>query len=273
MSSFEGLGYSDQGRGDAVILLNGWPADSFTWRRLTPMLALRFRTVVPDLTSGDIREQADQVRGLLQHLQIDRYAVIAHSHGGAVAQLLALGGPQPSAMILMDPVVFDACPPDDLEPLQFIQRGSVEFDSLTDHELEGYLRAPTRQAPALNGALMDRESEMASWEFPVMLLWGEEDPYVPLSVGERLNAAIPTSVLGIVPESGHFLLDDAFDSVGSMMSEYLRARYLGAPHGHEGKVHLELERRPPRVDLAAYETPDQEPTVPDPSEQEVGPNA
>ncbi len=273
MNGLGDLPYSDQGRGEAVVLLNGWPTDSFLWRRLTPMLALRFRTIVPDLISGDIREQADRVRGLLQRLRIERYAVIAHSHGGAVAQSLALEGPRPGAMILMDSAAFDLCPPDDLEPLEFIRRGSVEFESLTDHEIEGYLKAPARRPPALNGALMGRETEMASWEFPVMLLWGEEDPYLPLDVGERLNSAIPTSTLGVVPESGHFLLDDASDSVGSMMSEYLRARYLGAPHGHDGIVRLQLERRPPGRDVAVHEASDEEPIVPDPREQEVGPNA
>jgi hypothetical protein len=96
---------------------------------------------------------------------------------------------------------------------------------------------------------------------------------VPVSVAERLNAAIPASTLGVVPQSGHFLLDDAFESVGVLIAEWLRARYLGAPHGHEGLVMLQLERRPPWVDLAPYEQVDEEVATPDPAEQEVGPNA
>ncbi len=268
MSRVADLEYLDQGLGEMVLLLNGWPTDRFLWRRLTPMLSLRFRTIVPDLVSGTVRDQTASVRALLEHLEAERYAVIAHSHGGAVAQSLALDGPQPAAMILVDTVAFDHEPPRDLEPLEFIRRGSVEFGSLTEHELSGYLNAPRRPPPDLDGALAGRESEMARWEFPVMLLWGEQDRHVPLAVAEKLNEIIPTSTLGVVPDSAHFLLDDAFESVGALMSEYLRARYLGAPHGHEGIVQLQLERRGFTGGGA-----EEDPRVPAPEDQEVGPNA
>jgi hypothetical protein len=55
-----------------------------------------------------------------------------------------------------------------------------------------------------------------------------------------------------------------------MIHEYLRARYLGAPHGHEGVVMLQLERRPDRVDTVQAE--DDEPASPG-AAQEVGPHA
>ena len=76
-----------------------------------------------------------------------------------------------------------------------------------------------------------------------------------------------------MPESGHLLLDDAFASIGPMIVEYLRARYLRAPHDHGGITTLQLERRPAWVDLARAEADDdREPGIPDPAEQEVGPN-
>ena len=76
-----------------------------------------------------------------------------------------------------------------------------------------------------------------------------------------------------VPESGHLLLDDAFDSIGTMILEYLRARYLRAPHDHGGVTMLQLERRPSWVDPEPVLTDDgSEPAVPDPAHQEVGPN-
>ena len=42
-------------------------------------------------------------------------------------------------------------------------------------------------------------------------------------------------------------------AIAPIVFEYLRARYLKAPHGHdhghEGIVRIQLERRPPWVDL------------------------
>ena len=268
------LAYLDEGEGEVVLLVHGWPVDVTLWRRLAPLLAARFRVIAPDLVlGGDLRDQAAATRELLAHLDVQRFAAIGHSHGGGVAQLLAVDDVGVDALVLLDSVAFDAAPPDDLEPRTFVERGSVEFASLGDDDLAGYLAAPARPAPRLDGALVDREAELGALDVPVFLLWGEEDPFVPLSVAEELNAAIPASTLGVVPDSGHFLLDDAFDSVGVLIAEYLRARFLGAPHGHEGLVLLQLERRPPWVDLAPYEGEEREPGAPDPAEQEVGPNA
>jgi len=127
----------------------------------------------------------------------------------------------------------------------------------------------------LDGAL-HRRDELAAMEPPVLILGGEEDPLVPVAAMERLTEAMPSSTLGLLPSCGHELLDEALDTIGPMMLEYLRARYLHAPHGHadtSGVVALQLERRAPWVDLAEYEEDDPEPTTPDPTEQEVGPSA
>ncbi len=96
------------------------------------------------------------------------------------------------------------------------------------------------------------DGDLAAFEFPVLLLWGEDDDVVPVAVAEALNDAIPTSTLGVVPGCGHRLTDEAAPTIAPMILEYLRARYLKAPHGHpgpEGIVQIQLERRPPWVDL------------------------
>jgi hypothetical protein len=94
-------------------------------------------------------------------------------------------------------------------------------------------------------------------EMPVLIFWGEDDEFYPPAVAERLNAAIPTSTLGLLPGCRHFLVEDAIETIGPMIYEYLRARYLQEPHGEHadapGIVTIQLERRPPWVDLAEYE--------------------
>jgi pimeloyl-ACP methyl ester carboxylesterase len=97
------------------------------------------------------------------------------------------------------------------------------------------------------------DEELGGFGFPVLLLWGEADDAVPVAVAEELNDAIPTSTLGILPGCGHELTDEAAATIAPMIYEYLRARYLKASHshddGHEGVVRIQLERRPPWVDL------------------------
>jgi hypothetical protein len=105
---------------------------------------------------------------------------------------------------------------------------------------------------------------LASFDFPVLLLWGEDDAIVPVSVAEELNDAIATSTLGLLPGCGHDLTDDAPATIAPMILEYLRARYLreshhqahGPEHAHDGVVRIQLERRPPWVDLEEDERDD-----------------
>jgi 2-hydroxymuconate-semialdehyde hydrolase len=294
-SSGGALAYHDAGEGAAVLLLHGFPASSWEWRRLFPMLSTRFRVIAPDLLGYgdsvasfdeaiDPTAQARYVRELLDHLGVDRFAAVAQGTGGAVAQLLALEDPRVDALVLLDSAAFDVTlDPDGTDARAVLERGTQEFADLSGDELDGYLapwrgadgeRAYARAGAGLaTHALTGREDAMAAWEFPVFLLWGEDDPFIPVEVAERLNEAIPASTLGLVPDSRHFLLDDAFTTVGPMIVEYLRARYLHAPHDHEGLVMLQLEKRPAGMDVSPHATPDPVPYLPDPAEQEVGPNA
>jgi hypothetical protein len=52
-----------------------------------------------------------------------------------------------------------------------------------------------------------------------------------------------------LPGCGHFLLEDAPETVAPLMFQWLRSQYLGISHGHEeGPVTVTLGRRPPEDD-------------------------
>ena len=281
------LAFIDEGEGPAVLLLHGFPMSSFTWRNLAPLLSARLRVIAPDLLGCgdsdkpedarlDIRAQAGYVRELLAGLGIDTYAVIGASHGGGVAQLLALDGGGVDAMVLLNPICFDHWLSGSTRDVQRNEAGVVAspavveallrtaFDLGIGHrarvteEVLGEFIRPWREDPAsffrwvraIDGVgLTGREADLASLEMPVLILWGEDDAFMPVQAAEQLNEAIPSSTLGLLPGCGHLLMEDAAETIGPMVYEYLRARYLKAPHGHEGIVTLQLERRPPWVDL------------------------
>ena len=128
--------------------------------------------------------------------------------------------------------------------------------------------------PTNDGSLAERDSELAALSCPVLIFTGEDDPVVPVATVEALGDRLPSSTLGVLPGCGHDLVADAPETIFPMIVEYLRARYAHAPHGHDdhsGLVMLQLERRPPWVDVQVPQ--DDEPHVPDPSSQEVGPGA
>ena len=287
------VAFHDEGQGPPVLLLHGFPASSWQWREFLPLLAARFRVIAPDLPGAgastaadgvtlDLETQAGAMRELMVHLGIERYAVVGHDAGAGVAQLLALDADGVDALVLLSAATLDAwpppgvaqararleasgCTPDTVRQLVrgAFEDGAIQRDRLPDEVLDAYADpyvigdGPARFMRVLEGldgaGLAERAAELAAIDVPVLIFWGEDDPVYPSSVGERLNDAMPSSTLGLLPGCGHFLVEEAAETIGPMISEYLRARYAHAPHGHDdqgsGIVMLQLERRPPWIDL------------------------
>ncbi len=90
------LEYQSVGRGPTVILANGLGGTFGTWRHLYGHLAPRFRVVSwdyrgfhasgmpPDPTAVDMRHQVDDLEDLLDHLSVERAALIGWSMGTQV---------------------------------------------------------------------------------------------------------------------------------------------------------------------------------------------
>jgi pimeloyl-ACP methyl ester carboxylesterase len=276
------LPYESLGEGEPVLFIPGFPFGVHAFRNLIPLAAGRFRVIVPDLSGvGGSRRQAAALHDLLGTLGIDRGAVIAHGTGGRVAQALAFDdGDRVDAIVLLASPGPTGAVAISASPDEVLERAHVE--PLGNEDAAAYLetwrrdpRAYARGRAALEAGddVAGLDDAMVAWERPVLILHGDDDRIVEPEIAERLSAAIPASTLGFVPESGHLLLDDAFESIGTMILEYLRARYLRAPHDHGGIAMLQLERRPSWVDPEpAGADDDGEPAVPDPAQQEVGPN-
>ena len=87
-----------------VILLHGFPESHRTWRGVAPLLADRFRLVMPDLRGfGDSDRPQDvaayatdtlvaDLFALADALGIDRFALVGHDWGGAIAWAATLRG-------------------------------------------------------------------------------------------------------------------------------------------------------------------------------------
>jgi pimeloyl-ACP methyl ester carboxylesterase len=59
-------------------------------------------------------------------------------------------------------------------------------------------------------------------EAPTLIIWGRHDEIVPLSVGERLHAAIPHSRLVIVENAGHAPHEETSEQVRAILEQFFR---------------------------------------------------
>lgn len=106
----------------AVILLHGFPESHRTWRTIAPLLEERFFLVMPDQRgfAGSDRPQqveayksdvlVDDIFALAEALAIERFALVGHDWGGAIAWIAALrGDPRLSRLAIVNaphPVIF-----------------------------------------------------------------------------------------------------------------------------------------------------------------------
>jgi pimeloyl-ACP methyl ester carboxylesterase len=268
-----------------VVLLSGGLTSSYLWRGLIPLLAPWMRVIAPDLLgSGDsdspegadlrLPAQAANVRSLLDALGIERFALAGHGRGGGVAQLLTIGGGV-EALVLIDSIAFDAWPSPQILELRsrvgdvdtgfvrswfdtFFDAGMGHRERLSDADLGEYrrpfesadgVRRFARIVAGFDGeGLVGLEPQFGELEIPAFVLWGEDDAFLPAELAERLGDALPWASVALLPGCGHFLLEDAPETVAPLIVQWLRTQYLRLPqvHAHDdGAVTVELGRRPP----------------------------
>ena len=91
--------YREAGRGEALLLLHGFPTASWDWHKVWPLLEERFHLVAPDFLgfgfsdkprgyNYTIARQADMVEELTNCLGIRNFHILAHDYGDTVAQEL-----------------------------------------------------------------------------------------------------------------------------------------------------------------------------------------
>jgi pimeloyl-ACP methyl ester carboxylesterase len=106
------LHYVRAGQGKPVVLLHGWPQSWYCWHKIMPALAQRYSIIAPDLRGlGDSSRPldgydkatvAEDIRKLVhEHLEINRYDLVAHDWGGPVAFALAATYPEHVRKLVM----------------------------------------------------------------------------------------------------------------------------------------------------------------------------
>lgn len=192
---------------------------------------------------------ADAVRRLLDDLRIERACLVGHGLGGGVAQVLAVTHPdRVSHLALVSSVGFGVAPrrlarlaravapiarvlPPGL--LAGLVHGSVtrgfadrERSRLTlDACLQPFLSRAGRDLLAAHlraiGHCDSRtwSARLGDLRIPAAVIWGRHDPFFPVSLGERLAAAIPGASLHILPGAAHFVPEDAPERLLRVVAE------------------------------------------------------
>lgn len=231
-------------RGPDVVLIHGVPGSAGVWTPVAEQLARDHRVHVPDLlgfgasarpdTAGELwaDEQAKGLADSLDDAGVKRALVAGHDFGGPVALELARQRPDlVDALGLFAANVF----PDTPIPLPIravtwpvvgrlaggllFTRPSLALmlkqGSSRPLDTKVYLgdAAQTRAIGTIFGYALRKladlyvpaEATLRRVEVPVVVGWGDKDPFFPLEQGERTAAAARASRLAVYQGAGHFL--------------------------------------------------------------------
>ncbi|MFC8037611.1 alpha/beta fold hydrolase, partial [Streptomyces griseoincarnatus] len=183
-------------------------------------------------------------------------SLVAHDIGGAVALRFALAHPgRVRRLMIMDSVSYDSWPSPtwrriiDEELDAHAALPQEEFDALLTRQLSMTVADTSRMSgDVLRAYLAPHTSRLGRTSFfehqvrhydarytqeiaarlgeltmPVRILWGAEDQWQPVHYAERLRDDIPGAELVVVPDAGHFLMEDAPDRVVREIRDFLSA--------------------------------------------------
>jgi 3-oxoadipate enol-lactonase len=213
----------DRGSGPPLVLVHGLGGSTAIWRKVADGLAERHRVVAYDLRglglSGaseparSLRMLTGDLRRLLDHLALERVALLGHSLGGAVA--LAFTAEHPERVGAVVGVAAPSVSPpeqrehladraatarrDGMEPIAALhaERGLPQaFRDAHPDDVVVYRSIIAGSDPegyaALCGVIadLDLSRELESIRAPVLLLQGELDTIVPALAARETAAAI-----------------------------------------------------------------------------------
>ncbi|MBI1776569.1 MAG: alpha/beta hydrolase [Proteobacteria bacterium] len=245
--------YRVMGTGPDLVLVHGTPFSSYVWHRIAREAGRTWRIHVYDLLGygQSTRREGQDVSlavqdkvlaALLAHWRLDRPAIVGHDFGGAtVLRAHLLDGCDFNRILLIDPVAirpwgspfvrhvrdheaaFQGIPAYIHEAMVARYLRGTMARQISDAELAPYLSpwlgpvgqpAFYRQIGQMDERFTDEvEARLDTIRCPLSILWGEDDGWIPVAQGARLQRMVPGSRLRIVPKAGHLLQEDAPEAV------------------------------------------------------------
>jgi pimeloyl-ACP methyl ester carboxylesterase len=226
------IAYTRRGKGYPLLLVHGWGVDHTVWNDVALLMESDFELILPDLRGFgessviegyyNITDMATDLSGLLDQLGVEKIAIAGHSMGNYVSLAFVRAYPE---RVLGLGIISSQAQADPIERKQRLYESAEVImntgvksvlESLsplmaTDERVQAQIRSLIkRQHPAgLAGALKamaDREdssSILSRFTFPVVLIHGQADEFMPIHRAQEIKEAISHATLTELPGIGH----------------------------------------------------------------------
>lgn len=245
-----------------VVLLHGFGANTFTWKAQMDVLseqgfhvwALDFLgfgfSDKPLQTEYSIELYREQVEDFFKEKEIEKAHIMANSMGGAIALGFTAKSPEKvSSLTLIDPLAYPVKMPFIYAVGQkfgklmipFFSRGLVHkamkriyYDpkKITEELLDAYW-APYEMEGGKEVVIQILRSfdphdlkelcpSYSKMKMPVLLIWGENDTWIPLSHLDALLKDFPHAKQKVIPSCGHAPQEEKPEEVNPLILDVLR---------------------------------------------------
>lgn len=254
-----------------MLFIHGFPTSSFLWKDVIPKLNARYRCVAPDLLGfGDtevlsrdlsLESQFKMIEKFMEELRIDKAHIVAHDHGGAIAQMLAVRAPERVAkMALIDVVCYDNWPVSGVKLMKilasitflgerllaskllrksasllggglsggFHDKKKLTQQIIAEHQRTIFSSAQKTKNLACylktldNNLTLEIAQKLKTICMPVLLVWAENDRYLDKRWALKMKENIPTAWGPVmIKECGHFVPWEKADELSAILLKFL----------------------------------------------------
>lgn len=253
--------YGNPSNKKTILFIHGFLSSSFSFRCLIPNLSKQYKIINIDLPpfgrSGKDRKfcysyenLAKTLNQFVDRLRLNQVILAGHSMGGQICLnmihqkpnryeksiLLASSGYLQRAkhsLIALSYLPFFHIFIKNKLAKTGVEKNleSVVYDhsKITKEMIQGYLQPFIEDEQIFIGLkklLRDREGDLSpevlqKIQTPALLIWGEHDKIVPLSVGKRLKDDIPNSKLVILKNTGHLIPEENPEETCKLMTQFI----------------------------------------------------
>ncbi len=248
------------GSGATVILLHNLGGDVSNWDKTIPTLSKKYHVIAFDQIGAGQSDKpfinyrpatwVDFLNRVYEELKINSASLVGHSMGGAIAASFALAHPEKvERLVLLDAGYGYAIPEvSDLNKLGHVT-GTLQLLNpstreqmqqaltLAFYDQKTYVSNPTIDkafAGSMLGAYAQQrfiesfirhedvlDNKLGGIKQPTLIIWGREDRWTPVSLGERFKREIPGSELLIIEKCGHFANIEQADQFNAVVMKFL----------------------------------------------------
>ncbi len=209
------------------------------------------------LPAGDysISSYADVINAFVEKLSLKQVTLVCHDFGGPIAVTFALKHPDKyTQLIILNTFLHNNLPPltTPLKVARIRPLGEILFWFSGRAIIEAGLKAGVVDKSVITEGIVDRyyspggstgktgrsflgmlrldltpelgfiERNLKTIDKRTLIIWAENDDYLPIHLGEKIHADMSDSTFIRIPNCGHFLQEECSNRVSNEILEFIR---------------------------------------------------